>query len=64
MATGPRTMRSPIRKTIKWLSYGVYLIAAVLGMIYFVFWMPFVHELENRRAPKADWLEPVEHVDA
>lgn len=57
-------MRLLIRKTIVGLSYGFYLISAVLGIIYFVFWMPFVHELENRHTPKANWLEPVEHVDA
>ena len=63
MVTRPGVIRSPIRKTIDGLSYGVFLIAAVIGMVYFIFWMPFVSELRKRNVPKSDRLEAVEHAD-
>ena len=56
-------MHPLIRKTINVLSYGVYLIAAVLAIIYVVFWIPFVNELKIRRAPKGDRLKTVEHIE-
>ncbi len=57
-------MRSPIRKAINVLSYGVYLIAAVLVMIYVVFWTPFVDDLETRRAPKDERHKAVTHISS
>ena len=36
----------------------------MLGIIYVVFWMPFIRELRNRGVPETDRFEAVAHVDA
>lgn len=57
-------MRSLIRKSINVLSYGVYLIAVVLALIYLVFWMPFVNDLETQRAPKDKRHKAAAYIDS